>query len=428
MTSHTAGPAIVWDARIGAQTGASDYRDGFSGETLSSHFDAILSGRTQGRFRGFKLRHHFKSNFRPAGQFPRGKMNSEVFRLIKYLGSKRTLLPQLMALASASEAKTALDLFTGTTRVAQGFKKAGIHVTAVDSASYSEALAKTFIEFDANAADSAELEDAIRRLNSLEPAAGYFTKTFCEDARYLQPSNGALVDAAREVIETDYRDTWLYWPLLTALLLAADRVDSTTGLQMAYLKNWSARSFNRLELKAPELLPGSGVAIRGDAMALAPKLPAVDLAYLDPPYNQHRYFTNYHVWESLIRWDKPETYGIANKREDARSDEHRSVFNSKRTMPNALRELISGVNAETLVLSYNNESWLDRDELIAACEPRGHVEVLDIEFRRYVGSQIGIYGKDGSLVGKPGKKRNVEHIVIVGDKSRVQRMVESVGK
>lgn len=349
-------------------------------------------------------------------------MNSEVFLLIKYLGSKRALLPQLTAIAEASQAHTALDLFTGTTRVAQAFKRVGIAVTALDSASYSEALAKTFIELDGATANTGELADAVAHLNSLPGEAGYFTKAFCEDARYLQPGNGELVDAAREAIERDYRESWLYWPLLTSLLLAADRVDSTTGLQMAYLKQWSARSFNRLELRAPELLDSRGTAIRGDAMALAKGLPEVELAYLDPPYNQHRYFTNYHVWETLVRWDKPESYGIANKREDARGDEHKSVFNSKRTMPDALRTLLGEVNAETIVLSYNNESWLDRDELIAACEPRGHVEVLDIEFRRYVGSQIGIYGKDGSLVGKPGRKRNLEHIVIVGERSRVERM------
>ncbi len=51
--------------------------------------------------------------------------------------------------------------------------------------------------------------------------------------------------------------------------------------------------------------------------------------YLDPPYNQHRYFTNYHVWETLVRGDEPEHYGIACKRLDAREDSTRSVFNSK---------------------------------------------------------------------------------------------------
>ena len=49
-------------------------------------------------------------------------------------------------------------------------------------------------------------------------------------------------------------------------------------------------------------------------------LGSFDLAYLDPPYNQHRYFTNYHVWETLVAWDAPEHYGVACKRIDARDD------------------------------------------------------------------------------------------------------------
>ena len=45
---------------------------------------------------------------------------------------------------------------------------------------------------------------------------------------------------------------------------------------------------------------------------------SVDLAYLDPPYNQHKYMANYHIWETLIRWDEPEFYGVACKRMDVR--------------------------------------------------------------------------------------------------------------
>ena len=54
--------------------------------------------------------------------------------------------------------------------------------------------------------------------------------------------------------------------LLTSLMLAADRVDSTTGLQMAYLKQWAPRSHQPLELRVPELLAGPGRTVRGDAM------------------------------------------------------------------------------------------------------------------------------------------------------------------
>ena len=348
--------------------------------------------------------------------------------MIKYLGSKRTLIPALATIAEASGAKTSLDLFTGTTRVAQAFKKLGMHVVASDVASYSECFGKTWIELDASAVNGAELTEAIARLNAVAPKAGYFTQKFCVEARYFQPHNGERVDAIRETIESDYRDSWLYQTLLTSLILAADRVDSTTGQQMAFLKGWANRSNNPLELRDPELLVGSGSAIRGDALKIAKDLPSVDLAYLDPPYNQHRYFSNYHVWESLVRWDKPDTYGIANKRLDARDAEMKSPFNSKKTMAKALAALVTDLNCDTMMLSYNNESWLSRDELMAIAETRGHVEILDFDFKRYVGSQIGVFNKAGKRVGVPGARRNIEHVVIAGDKARVQRMKAAIVK
>lgn len=346
--------------------------------------------------------------------------------MIKYLGSKRTLIPVLTKLGEASGAKTALDLFTGTTRVAQAFKKLGMSVTASDVASYAECFGKTWIELDAESIDQRELTEAIRELDSLEGQPGYFTQKFCIEARYFQPKNGEKVDAIRERIETDYRDSWLYYPLLTSLILGADRVDSTTGIQMAFLKGWASRSGNQLELRDPQLLAGTGRSIRGDALEIVKDLPSVDLAYLDPPYNQHRYFSNYHVWESLVRWDKPDTYGIANKRIDARDSEMKSQFNSKKTMAKALAQLVGDLQCETMVLSYNNESWLSRSDLMDMSSARGHVEILDFDFKRYVGSQIGVFNKAGERVGSPGAKRNIEHLVIAGEKQTVRRMVESL--
>ena len=346
--------------------------------------------------------------------------------MIKYLGSKRTLIPVLTQLGEASGAKTALDLFTGTTRVAQAFKKLGMTVTASDVASYAECFGKTWIELDGDSVNHSELAEALAELEALPGDAGYFTQKFCVEARYFQPKNGERVDAIRERIESDYRDSWMYYPLLTSLILGADRVDSTTGIQMAFLKGWASRSGNRLDLRDPELLAGEGRSIRGDALEIVKDLPPVDLAYLDPPYNQHRYFSNYHIWESLVRWDKPETYGIANKRLDARDADMKSPFNSKKTMSKALAQLVDDLKCETMVLSYNNESWLSRDDLMDIASKRGHVEILDFDFKRYVGSQIGVFNKAGERVGSPGAKRNIEHIVIAGEKQTVKRMLASI--
>ncbi len=358
--------------------------------------------------------------------------------MIKYLGSKRRLVPVLARICAASGARTALDLFTGTTRVAQAFKAQGVHVTAVDTARYADAFARTYIEADAAATDVRALRAAVTHLNSLPGTDGYVTEMFNRQARFFQPHNAMRMDAARDAIESEYAGSPLYPLLLTSLIEAADRVDSTTGVQMAYVKEWAPRSANRMELRVPELLAGPGRAVRGDAVALAPTLGRFDLAYLDPPYNQHRYFTNYHVWETLVAWDAPEAYGVARKRVDARDTSTRSAFNSKRTMPGALASVVASVDCGLLVLSYNDESWLDVAELEELCAApqrsrnrsrrrRREVATLAFDSARYVGARIGIYDPLGRKVGRVGHLSNRELLVIAGEPVLVRRVIEAVG-
>jgi adenine-specific DNA-methyltransferase len=344
--------------------------------------------------------------------------------MIKYLGSKRVLVPVLGELAETVGARTAVDLFTGTTRVAQEFKRRGLHVTACDLATYSDVLARCFVATDATTVDRRELAAALAHLAALPGRRGYFTETFCERARYFQPRNGMRVDAIRQALHDDFRDSPLFPVLLTALMLAADRVDSTTGVQMAYLKQWAPRAARDLELREPPLLPGPGAAVHGDATTLVDTLPEVDLAYLDPPYNQHRYFANYHVWETLVRWDAPEHYGVACKRVDARDEANRSVFNRKREAPAALESLLRRTRATTVVVSANDESWTAPEAVVAALEAAGHerVEVLAFDSRRYVGATIGVHGPTGERVGSVGRLRNVEYLFVAGPADLVQRV------
>ena len=347
--------------------------------------------------------------------------------MIKYIGSKRRLVPVLGDLFEASGATTGLDLFTGTTRVAQEFKRRGGHVTAVDTARYSEVFAQCYIETDGRSVSRKELTDVLDYLSHLPGEPGYFTDTFCVQSRFFQPFNGERVDAIRSVLEAEFRDSSLFPVLLTSLIEAADRVDSTTGVQMAYVKEWAPRSFKDLELRVPELLSGSGEAIRGDANELAKQIGPFDLAYLDPPYNQHRYFTNYHIWETLVAWDNPEHYGVACKRLDARNPETKSAYNRKREMPTALAKAIASVKAEVVILSYNDESWIDKEDLIDLCSVHGEVVALAFDSKRYVGAQIGIFNPNGQKVGKVSHLRNLEYLLVAGEPAIVLRMAECLG-
>jgi adenine-specific DNA-methyltransferase len=373
--------------------------------------------------------------------------------VIKYLGSKRRLIPVLSQICAASGARTAVDLFTGTTRVAQAFKAQGLAVTALDSARYAHVFAQTYIATDAATADVGALTAAVAHLNGLPGRPGYVHDTFCSEARFFQPFNGARIDAVRDAIESEYAGSPLYPLLLTSLIEAADRVDSTTGVQMAYVKQWAPRSARPLTLRVPELLPGGGRAVLGDALELTPTLGPFDLAYVDPPYNQHRYFTNYHVWETLVAWDAPEAYGVARKRIDSRDPSTRSAFNSKRTMPDALRRVVRDLDCRLLVLSYNDEAWLNAEELEAVCREGGgsggrdgggrsgggrsgvggaggagerEVVTLSFDSARYVGAQIGIHNPAGDKVGQVSHLSNHELLVIAGEGALVRHVVDQV--
>ncbi len=334
--------------------------------------------------------------------------------MIKYIGSKRALVPWILevfvAIERAHPLRTVADPFSGSARVAHALKERGYLVQASDSAHYAATVARALIEADARRYPPSRIRPLLRELQALPPRRGYLTETFCERARFFHPDNGARMDAIRAAIpRLAAGDPVLMAILLYALLRASDRVDSTAGVQMAYLKRWAPRASNPLELRLPPLLPGPGTALRADALALAPSL-TQDAVYLDPPYNQHAYLANYHVWESVVLDDRPEVYGVACKRIDCKT--RKSPFNSKRQAPEAMRRLLASIPSPVLVLSFSDEGFIPRADLERWLRARGRVTVLTRPHARYVGARIGIYNPAGEKVGKISHTKNREHLFV----------------
>jgi adenine-specific DNA-methyltransferase len=328
------------------------------------------------------------------------------------------LLPRILARLDAiarhenqrgRPVRRVLDLFSGTARVAHALKARGLRVHANDHNAYAATLAGCYVQADRRQW-LARAERLISELDALPGRAGWFTETFCVRSRYLQPENGARVDAIRERIAALALEPELEAIALTSLLEAADRVDSTVGVQMAYLKRWAPRSHQPLRLRVPALLDGHGSASCLDAGEAASRFEA-DVAYLDPPYNQHSYLGNYHVWESLVRWDKPSVYGVAMKRADVRT--RGSAFNRRGTIAGALREVVTRVRARWLIVSFNDEGYLAPADVRAVLAERGRVRATAIRHRRYIGHQIGIHNLRGEKVGTPGAADNHEWLFVV---------------
>ncbi|MEN0076247.1 MAG: DNA adenine methylase [Paracraurococcus sp.] len=338
--------------------------------------------------------------------------------MIKYIGSKRALLSHILAAigAAAPAGATVLDLFSGTARVGHALKRAGYRVVSNDHNAFAHRLATCYVQADAErwATTAGRI---LADLQRLPPRPGWFTETYCRAARYLHPENGAKVEAIREAIAGLGAEPELEAILLTALLEAADRVDSTAGLQMAYMKQWAKRALQPLQLRLPALLPrpeaGACRALCDEAEIAAAAVEC-DLAYLDPPYNQHSYLRNYHVWETLVRWDQPEVYGVAQKRMDCRT--RLSDFNSRRRIGPALARTVAALRCPAVIVSFNDEGYLARAELEAMLAARGHVQVIEIPYGRYVGAKIGIHNPKGEKVGQIGRLTNVEYLFLASER------------
>ncbi|NKC33108.1 DNA methyltransferase [Roseomonas sp. BU-1] len=338
--------------------------------------------------------------------------------MIKYLGSKKALLgPILRAIgAAAGEGAVVADLFSGSARVAHAVKAAGWQVLANDELRFAQVLARGVVQADAEAW-GARARRLLADFADLPPAPGWFTETYAGQARYLHPANAARIEAVREAIRRLEAEPELEAVLLAALLQAADRVDSSPGHQMAFLRALAPRALKPLALRLPDLLPrpasGPCLALGEDAVALAAAIEC-DVAYLDPPYDQHAYLANYHLWETLVRWDRPEVYGRACKRTDCRT--RRSPFNRRAAIGPAFATLVAALRAPTLVVSFGAEGFLGRAELERMLAGRGYLHVLEVPHRRYAGTRLGIHNGRGEKVGRPGPAATVERLYVASDR------------
>ena len=330
---------------------------------------------------------------------------------IKYAGSKLKLIPQILQLAKKVDAKTILDGFAGTTRVSQAFAKLGYTVICNDIAPWSEVFGTCYL---LNTKQPSEYCPLIDHLNGVSPIDGWFTEHYgghVNDGCAIQADglkkpwqlhNTRKLDAIREEIENLNLDTVDKAVVLTSLILGLDRVDSTLGHYSAYLKDWSPRSYKELILEVPKVFTSEGdhKVYQTDIFELVSRL-SVDLAYFDPPYGSNnekmpasrvRYAAYYHLWKSVILFDKPTLFGKAKRREDTSDQLAASVFEEFRRNTNghfiaveAIAKLIKATQARWIILSYSSGGRATAQELNTVMQENGKLlAVVEMNYKRNV--------------------------------------------
>jgi adenine-specific DNA-methyltransferase len=326
---------------------------------------------------------------------------------IKYAGSKLKLIPQILQLARKVNANTVFDGFSGTTRVSQAFAQSGYDVICNDHAVWSEVFATCYLKGNS----PREYCALIEHLNNLPPKNGWFTEFYGGDPdkekepkRPWQIHNTRKLDAIREEIEILALDPVQKCVALTSLIMALDQVDSTLGHFASYLREWSPRSYKKLQLRVPATVGngrcGSHRVHRADIFELTDSVEA-DIAYFDPPYGSNnekmppsrvRYASYYHVWTTICLNDQPSLFGRVNRRTDTSDTVANSPFedfrkgkDGKFVAVEAIRRLIASTRSKYIILSYSSGGRATSAQLNEAIEVSGRLlEIVEVDYKRNV--------------------------------------------
>ncbi len=389
----------------------------------------------------------------PCEEYKYGRGGNSAFRttdyvfhqLIPYIGNKRKLLGlivQALAKTKFSPNSTFLDLFAGSGVVSRMAKKKGFRVISNDWEPYAQRINQCYIEANEPPAFKywGGYEAAVGKLNAVVPVEDWVTRHLCparddcydknKERLFYTHSNGMIIDAMRIQLECWQNEGLLseleMSCLLAPMLYQACYTSNTSGVFKGFHKGWGGQTKTALyrilsdfQLKPAIFYDNShhNAVYKMDCVQLAEKLradkEAIDVAYLDPPYNQHPYGSNYHVLNTITLWDKPpltekiEGRNKAAIREDWRT-QRRSPYNHLREATQAYEVLLQTLDVKYILTSYSTDGTIPLQALVEACIQRGKTDFVLQQYKRYrVSSQRFSY-----------KPVNLELILIVDTQQR----------
>lgn len=357
--------------------------------------------------------------------------------LIAYIGNKRRLLNLIINAVKKTgvldseknnqENIRFLDLFAGTGVVSRLARSLGFEVTTNDWEYYSYIINKAFLELDADFLQNAfeqlgGIRGALETLNALEKPARedeYISKFYCpendknpdlvNERLFYTSYNGNKIDAIRAKI-AEWKDKSVINEkeeniLLALLLYEASTRSNTSGVFKGFHKGFGGtngdalgRILKPLTLAKPELINGKPCkVVRNDAVKLSEELQdnTFDIVYLDPPYNQHQYGSNYHLLNTIALNDKP----LVNKdvficgkkinKSAIRKDwvNTKSSFCYKKSAEDDFKKIISNLNTRYILLSYSTDGIIAFDSLLKILAEKGKVEIVLSEYTKYRGGK-----------------------------------------
>ncbi len=307
---------------------------------------------------------------------------------MNYIGSKQKLSSFISTSVNSVvgndlSQKIFCDLFAGTGIIGRTFKSNVKKVISNDLEYYSYVLNKNYIENH----EPLDYYSSIEELNSLNGIEGFIFNEYSENGKserlYFSENNGKKIDAIRQKIE-DWKNNNIinhktYYFLLASLLESADKVANTASVYGAYLKNIKKSAQKELVLEPAifSLNDNEHEVFNEDSNLLIKKIEG-DILYLDPPYNARQYGSNYHLLNTIAKYD-----AFIPKGKTGLRVYNRSHYCSKSNVKQSFEDLIKNANFKYTFLSYNNEGLMSEEEIRNIMSKYGKYGLVTTDYQRF---------------------------------------------
>lgn len=304
----------------------------------------------------------------------------------RYIGSKAKLTNWILNTikSETNNSKSFLDIFAGTASVAKAAFNYYDTVIVNDTLVANNIIYKAF--FQTGKWNREKLEIILNNYNQLNPNSipeNYFSKNFGD--KFFEYNASKLIGFIREDIEERKNELTEkeYSILLATLIYNIDKIANTVGHYDAYIKKPIRKQEFRLKIIEPSEFAGIKI-YKQNANELAKHISA-DIAYIDPPYNSRQYSRFYHVYETLVKWDKPKLHGVALKP----VADNMSVYCTVGAK-NAFKDLVENLDVKYFAVSYNNtynskshssENKIKLEEIEFILNQRGKTKVFECSHR-----------------------------------------------
>lgn len=305
-----------------------------------------------------------------------------------YIGSKQKLSDFIFETVTKTcgsdlSQKTFCDLFAGTGIVGRTFRPHVKQLISNDVEYYSFVLNRNYIGNDL----TFEYQGLIEELNSLKGKKGFIFENYSEGGKaernYFTSENGQKIDAIRTQIEGWKKSSRItedqYFFFLASLLESADKVANTASVYGAFLKHTKASAAKKLIVR-PAVFHATETKHRvfqQDSNILIKEISG-DILYLDPPYNARQYGANYHLLNTIAKYDTFVPRGKTGLREYYKSD-----WCKRGEVLKSFEELIENAAFEYIFLSYNNEGLMSQEQVQTVMERFGKYSLKTKKYQRF---------------------------------------------